>query len=101
MAKRVNLNKCYLAYAHRYATGEGVTAIIAVAGTATEVRSKFKRHAPEYFWSSMRVASLAKASGDEVVDQFVKMIPPLVVDLLERNPRGTTVYYGELHYNLA
>jgi len=47
------------------------------------------------------VASLAKAGVDEVVDQFVKMIPSPVLDLLEKNPRGTPVYYGELHYNLA
>jgi len=93
------VNTCYLAYSQYYATGEGVTAIIAVAGTAKLARETFKNRAPELFWGAMKVAQLAKRN--EVVKQVSKMIPLSVLQLLETNPRGTTSFYGELHYNLA
>lgn len=43
------MDKCYAAYCKYYATGEGVTTVLAVAGAPEQVRRHFDEHAPEFF----------------------------------------------------
>ena len=95
------MEKCYVAYLHYYATGEGVTIIFAIGGTPEQAKSYFNARAPEYFRGDVDVASLASTTSEPGLEIIREMVPESVKRILTKNPPGTTQYYSELHYNLA
>jgi len=95
------MDKCFAAYCKYYATGEGVTTVLAVAGTPEQARQHFDRHAPEFLRGGMTVVSLCTVNADPVVAIISTMIPQPVQETLTKNPPGTTKYYSEFHFNLA
>lgn len=95
------MDRCYAAYCKYFATGEGVTTVLAVAGTPEQACQHFDEHAPEFLRGGMTVVSLAETNSDPAVPIVRNMIPPPVQETLTRNRLGTTKYYTELHFNLA
>ncbi|GAA0719268.1 hypothetical protein [Dokdonella soli] len=91
---------CYLAYCYYYATGEGVTVILAIAGSAYRAERLFKERADQFFHRGMAVIPL-EDSEDPEARYALSLIPDPVLTHLKKNPTGTTEYCSELHYNLA
>ncbi|GAA0724737.1 hypothetical protein [Dokdonella soli] len=91
---------CHIAFINYFATGEGVTILIAAGGSSEHAKNVFNRHAPEYFRGGVEVARLNDAANDRA-KRVAEMIPQRMRDLLQRNPIGTTEYYSELHFNLT
>lgn len=95
------MNECHVAYLEYYATGEGVTTVLAVGSTPEHARLHFNRRAHAYFRDHMTVVPLASAASDPKFATIAKMIPESVRETFARNPPLTTEYYCELHFNLA
>lgn len=90
----------HIAYCNYYATGEGVTAIIALGGTAESARSTFLESTPDYFHRGM-VEDLFTDDAGPDTRRMKRWVPQPVLDMVASNPPGTTTYYATLHYNLA
>lgn len=90
----------YLAYCNYYATGEGVTVMLAAGGTENCARSAFLENAPDYFHRGMELKEICGDASSES-KQMIRWIPQPVLDLVARNPPGTTYFYSKLHFNLA
>lgn len=88
----------YIAYCDYFATGDGVTVIVAVGCSASHAERVFKQHAQPYFHPGMVVGRLD--SADPEVRRMVRMVPAPALQLLER-AEGVPQFYGELHFNLS
>lgn len=90
----------HLAYCNYYATGEGVTAFVAVGGTEACATDAFKQHTPDYFHRGMEADVLGEDARPDT-RRMIRWIPQPALDLIDKNPPGTTYYYAKLHFNLA
>ena len=90
----------YLAYCNYYATGEGVTVMLAAGGTEDCTRIAFLEHAPDYFHRGIELQPICEEASSES-KQMIRWIPQPVLDLVAKNPPGTTYFYSKLHFNLA
>lgn len=90
----------HLAYCNHYATGEGVTAFIAVGGTEACAMDAFNQHTPDYFHRDIKVGVLNEDAHPDTA-RMLRWIPQAALELIAKNPFGTTYYYAKLHFNLA
>lgn len=90
--------RVHIAYCEYFATGEGVTVMVAVGCSALHAERVFKQHADPYFHIGMVVGRLN--SGDPRVQNMMRMVPPAALQLFEC-PEGVPQYYGEIHFNLS
>ena len=90
----------HITYCNYYATGEGVTTMIALGGTAESAKNTFLQSTPDYFHRGM-VEDLFTDDAGPDTRRMQRWIPQPVLDMVATNPPGTTTYYASLHFNLA
>lgn len=90
----------YISYMNYYATGEGVTSYLMVAGQAEVAERLLKERIAKYFHPGIITAALdASANGDTL--KMIEWIPEPTKDLLRTIPLSTGHYFTEVHYNFA
>lgn len=90
----------HISYMNYFATGEGVTACIAVAGEAEYAKRVLKEKLPEFFHQFMVTEPIDFTASDEA-KMMIKWIPEEAKKMLARLPRGAGYYFTEFHYNLS
>lgn len=90
----------HITYCDYYATGEGVTVLIALGGTAESARETFQQSAPTYFHQGLVEDVLVEDAGPNT-RRMQRWVPQAAMDIIATNPPGTTTYYAALHFNLA
>jgi hypothetical protein len=90
----------YLSYMNSFATGEGMTSSLAVAGTAKFAERILKERLPEYFHTGIVTASI-DIYADEETKAMIQWIPLAARETLRQLPQSAGYYFTEIHYNLA
>jgi hypothetical protein len=90
----------FISYMNYFATGEGVTSWIAVAGDASSSEELLKERLPDYFHSLIVTSSICSNMGDDAI-RAMRSIPESVRDTLRKIPVGCGHFCTELHFNLA
>ena len=90
----------YLSYMNYFATGEGMTSSLAVAGTAEAAERMLKDRLPEYFHRGIVTTSI-DTYADEEAKAMIQWIPLAASETLRQIPPSAGHYFTEIHYNLA
>ena len=92
------MNKYWVAYAEHYATGEGVTTMLAVANDEENAIEEFHHRFPVYVRKTARI-QLLNSAFDAEDGWVVDMIPDHVWELMDEI--DGLRYHAQMHYNLA
>ncbi|PNS08868.1 hypothetical protein [Solilutibacter silvestris] len=90
----------YISYMNYCATGEGVTSIIAVSGSAERSEKLLKYQLPGYFHPHIVTAPI-DAYADMEVAKMIEWIPDAAKRILQQIPPASGEYVAHLHYNLS
>lgn len=90
----------HISYMNYYATGEGVTSYLMVAGRAELSERLLKERIGEYFHPGIVTTAIDINANEDAV-KMINWIPESAKELLGKIPLSTGYYFTELHYNLA
>ncbi|MEG3190916.1 hypothetical protein [Lysobacter sp. D1-1-M9] len=86
----------HVAFCEYYATGEGVTVLIAIGLGPQHADELFRERADSFFHRDIKVKPLDLSDTD--VQRIAKWIPEPVLEAA-KEPSGRLQYYGEFHLN--
>lgn len=90
----------YLSYMNYFATGEGQTSCLAVAGTPEAAEQILKEKLPEYFHRGIVTTSI-DADADADAKAMIQWIPLAASEVLRQIPPSAGHYFTEIYYNLS
>lgn len=90
----------YIGYMNYFATGEGVTSCICVAGSSGRAEKLLRERLHPYYHRGIITSPIA-SDADEESKRMVALIPAKISAILAEIPVGSGEYYSEFHYNLS
>ncbi|ODS64307.1 MAG: hypothetical protein ABS41_03345 [Arenimonas sp. SCN 70-307] len=95
----MDVNEAVVAFSLYYATGEGVTLFVVIGSSVNHAEKVFRDKVPDYYHPGLTTFRWDDPSPDFV--EVKRYIPQPVLELLAKNPRGTTEHFSHMHYNLS
>ena len=95
----MNLEDVAIAYCLYGAIGEGVTIFVAAGTSKSHAELHFLANVPKYFHPGLTINLWTESSIE--LDEVKKLVPQAALELLSKNPPGTTEHFSVTHYNLS
>jgi hypothetical protein len=95
----MNLKNVAIAYCLYGAIGEGVTIFVAVGTSKSHAELQFLANVPKHFHPGLTIKLWTESSIE--LDEVKNLVPKTALELLSRNPPGTTEHFSVTHYNLS